>query len=304
MKVLLTGATGLLGYSVVNHLVKMGFEVIATYHRSRSLLDLNHVTWIEVNLENGQKTVELVRSTKPDVIIHAAAYTDVDGCESDKDKAFRINYQATKAIAQIASKTKTYLVYVSTDYVFDGEKGMYKENDIPYPVNYYGLTKLLGEIVVQSLLPSSSLIIRTSGLYGYSPTGKKNFGIVALEKLLRKEEVLAFKDQYLSPTYTYYFAKELIKIVEEGVTGLLHLAGERLSRYEFAVTLARTIGVSNSLVKPVSLNDVRLVAKRPRDSSLDVSKAKSMGFSLPPVTDCVTHFIENYRKLHGTSNAL
>ncbi|MEM2058559.1 MAG: dTDP-4-dehydrorhamnose reductase [Thermoproteota archaeon] len=296
MKILLTGATGLLGYNLLRLLLETGYEIIATYHNSTLDDFLNDIAWVRVDLEDQEKIMQAVREVAPDVIMHAAAYTDVDGCEVNREKAYRINYLATSAIARIAGKVKAFVVYVSTDYVFDGEKGMYKENDLPNPVNYYGFTKLLGEVAISSILPETSLIVRTSGLYGYSPTGKKNFGIISFEKLLRGEEVYAFYDQILSPTYAYALAMELIKIVEKKITGIIHLAGERLSRYEFARTLAKVLGADEALIKPISVNDVKLIAKRPKDSSLDTAEARVQGFSIPPVAECLTHFTNAYRK--------
>jgi len=296
IKILLTGATGLLGYNLLRLLLETGYEIIATYHNSTLDDFLNDIAWVRVDLEDQEKIMQAVREVAPDVIMHAAAYTDVDGCEVNREKAYRINYLATSAIARIAGKVKAFVVYVSTDYVFDGEKGMYKENDLPNPVNYYGFTKLLGEVAISSILPETSLIVRTSGLYGYSPTGKKNFGIISFEKLLRGEEVYAFYDQILSPTYAYALAMELIKIVEKKITGIIHLAGERLSRYEFARTLAKVLGADEALIKPISVNDVKLIAKRPKDSSLDTAEARMQGFSIPPVAECLTHFTNAYRK--------
>ncbi|MEM4889331.1 MAG: dTDP-4-dehydrorhamnose reductase [Thermosphaera sp.] len=296
MKILLTGATGLLGYNLLRLLLETGYEIIATYHNSTLDDFLNDIAWVRVDLEDQEKIMQAVREVAPDVIMHAAAYTDVDGCEVNREKAYRINYLATSAIARIAGKVKAFVVYVSTDYVFDGEKGMYKEYDLPNPVNYYGFTKLLGEVAISSILPETSLIVRTSGLYGYSPTGKKNFGIISFEKLLRGEEVYAFYDQILSPTYAYALAMELIKIVEKKITGIIHLAGERLSRYEFARTLAKVLGADDALIKPISVNDVKLIAKRPKDSSLDTAEARVQGFSIPPVAECLTHFTNAYRK--------
>lgn len=293
-KILLTGATGLLGYNILNLLIEKNYQVIATYHETPPIAFPDNVGWTQVSLEDENKIVEFIKETRPDVIIHVAAYTDVDGCEIYRERAYRINYLATRTIAQTAGRINAYLIYVSTDYVFDGSKGLYREDDIPNPVNYYGLTKLLGETAVLSVLPRSSLVIRTSGLYGYSPTGRKNFGINALERLIKGEQVYAFYDQYLSPTYVYFLAKLLIKIIEEGITGILNLAGERLSRYEFALRLSNALKVSEKLVKPISINDARLVAKRPRDSSLDLSRAVTQGFKLPSTNDCIDHFINTY----------
>lgn len=304
MRILLTGATGLLGYNILNFLADKGYEVIATYHRASIEFNRGDVYWINIDLEDEQKIVRNVMEIKPDIIMHAAAYTDVDGCELNKEKAFKVNYLATKAISYISTKINAYLVYVSTDYVFNGEKGMYKESDLPNPINYYGLTKLLGETAILSLLPESSLIVRTSGLYGYSPMGRKNFGINALEKLLKGEEVYAFHDQYLSPTYAYTLAERLVKAIEKRLIGVLHLAGERLSRYDFAVSLAQILGIDKALVKPISLYDAKLIAKRPRDSSLDTSKARLEGLTIPSVVECLNHFVNVYIREVGVKDAV
>jgi dTDP-4-dehydrorhamnose reductase len=173
---------------------------------------------------------------------------------------------------------------------------MYRESDVPAPLNYYGLSKLLGEVAVTAIL-SNSVIVRVSGLYGYSPTGKKNFGIVAFEKLSRGEPVEAFVDQWLSPTYVKFLAEKLIKLVEARITGVIHIAGERLSRYEFASILAEILGASKDLVKPKRLADAKFVAPRPRDSSLDTSKARELGLALPSARECLKDMVETYRKL-------
>lgn len=303
VKILLTGATGLLGYNILNILMEKGYQIIATYHKALIGINTVNVSWMRLDLESEHEVTHVMTTTRPDAIIHTAAYTDVDGCEINKEKAFRVNYLATKAIAHLTKKNGAFLVYVSTDYVFDGEKGLYKEIDLLNPINYYGLTKLLGEITVSNTLPDSSLIIRTSGLYGYSPTGKKNFGVNALEKLMKGETVYAFHDQYLSPTYAYFFAEELVKALEKRITGVIHLAGERSSRYDFALSLAKVLGADETLVKPISIHDVKLAAKRPRDSSLDTSRAKASGFNLPSTTECIGHFV-NYVRKTGAKDAI
>jgi len=183
MRVLVTGATGLLGWWVAKVFSERGFEVYATYH-VQSLRGLEGVRWISMDLGNPQSAAGVVEELKPDVVVHSAAYTDVDGCEVNKEYAYRVNYLATRALAKASSRIGAYFVYVSTDYVFDGERGMYREDDVPNPVNFYGFTKLLGEVAVLSILEASSIVVRVSGLYGYSPTGKKNFGVRALESLL------------------------------------------------------------------------------------------------------------------------
>jgi len=295
MRILATGGTGLLGYWVVKVLRDRGFDVYATYHeKPPPQVD---VKWVRLDLENLDSIANIVRGVKPDVVIHLAAYTDVDGCEVNKEKAYRVNYSATKALAR-AGRDAELFVYVSTDYVFDGARGMYREDDVPAPVNYYGLTKLLGEVTVESIT-SSSCIVRVSGLYGYSPAGKRNFGLIALEKLARREPVEAFVDQWLSPTYVKFLAERLVKIVETRITGTIHIAGERLSRYEFATALADVLGVERDLVKPKRVEEAKLTAPRPRDSSLDTSKARGLSLVLPPLQECLKDMVSTYWKLAG-----
>ena len=296
MRVLVTGGTGLLGYWVTKILTSRGFTVYATYHEKASpQID---VKWIRLDLEDLDSIASFISEVKPDVVIHTAAYTDVDGCEVNREKAYRVNYLATKALAKL-SKNAELFIYISTDYVFDGVRGMYRERDAPAPINYYGLTKLLGEVAVESII-NNGCIVRVSGLYGYSPTGKRNFGIIALEKLMKREPVEAFVNQWLSPTYVRFLAERLVKIVEEKITGILHIAGERLSRYEFATELASVLGVERDLVKPKQIEEAKLIAQRPRDSSLDTTKAKELGLALPSLKDCLKNMVSTYRELVGS----
>ena len=296
MRILVTGGTGLLGYNLLKVLSVKGYDTYATYH-SHEPPPIDGVKWLRLDLENTAEIADVLSSAKPDVVVHSAAYTDVDGCEKNKQKAYVVNYIATKVIAKHVARQSGFMIYISTDYVFDGEKGLYREDDVPNPINFYGLTKLLGEVAVLSILSEEqSLVIRVSGLYGYSPTGKKNFGINALEKLVQKEEVIAFTDQYLSPTYAYFLSERIVRAVEKEIHGIIHIAGQRMSRYEFAALLARTLGVSEDLVKPTTMSNLRLIARRPRDSSLDTSYAKSLGLDMPNQEECIRHFIETYQK--------
>lgn len=279
MEVVVTGAGGLLGWWVARVLAERGYRVYGVYRERGG--GLEGVEWVRADLEAG--VPEVVR--RADVVIHAAAYTDVDGCEVDRARAYRANFLATLAVARAARR----VVYISTDYVFDGERGMYREEDVPNPVNYYGLSKLLGEGPV---LARGGVVVRVSGLFGVSPHGKRNFGVEALLRLRRGEEVRAFVDQRLSPTYVPFLAERLADLLERDVEGVLHIAGEPATRFEFAVALAEALGVDRGLVKPARLSEARLVARRPRDSSLDTSRAASMGLSLPPLREALRHFVK------------
>ena len=158
---------------------------------------------------------------KPEAVVHAAALTDVDKCELEKELAWKTNVEATTNLAQLCKENDVFLIYVSTDYVFDGEKGMYEETDKPAPINHYGLTKLKGEEAVQTL--DNYCIARGSVIYGSTPTtGKTNFALWLLDKLQKKEEVKIATDQWNSPTLNVNMAEMIIEALERRVKGILH----------------------------------------------------------------------------------
>ncbi len=274
-RVLLTGAGGLLGQKLVKVLADRGHEVVAVY-RVHEPPAAQGVKPVRLDVTDWVRLEDLVLKTRPGTIIHAAAYTDVDGCEKDKQWAWRVNVAATRSIVRAARVVNAHLVYVSTDYVFDGEKGMYRETDTPSPVNYYGLTKLVAEELVRSseLLYT---IVRPSAIYGIGGS-KKSFAEYVAEKLAQGEQVKALTDQYVSPTHNELLAEALAEIIELKPLGTLHVAGPRMNRYEFAKKIAETLGLPTSLVKPATMEEMqgRWVARRPRDSSLDTGKAQNL----------------------------
>ena len=161
-------------------------------------------------------------------------------------------------------------MYVSTDYVFDGERGMYREEDATNPVNHYGYTKLLGEKYCQDFC-----IARTCVIYGAKPaSGKVNFALWLINKFEKGESVRIVTDQYITPTLNINLVRMLLEIAERKLRGVFHLAGAtRVSRFEFAKEIARVFGLDDSLIIPSRMDEINWIAKRPRDSSLDVSKA-------------------------------
>lgn len=292
MRILITGGTGLLGWWLAKTFYSKGYTVFAIKH-SKNPFGLDGINWLKLDITDYSSVTETVRGIRPDIVIHSAAYTNVDGCEENRSLAYRTNFLGTLNLVRAVSKEEGILfVYISTDYVFDGRKGLYVENDIPYPVNYYGLTKLLGEAI--SVGYDESIIIRVSGLYGYSPTGKKNFAVKTVEKLLRGEHVKAFKDQFLSPTYVPELARMIYELLLKDFRGTIHLAGERTSRYNQAILIAKALKVDEDFVEPVSLKDVNLKAPRPVDSSLDTKVAFNMGIKHAPIEEAIRDFVTNY----------
>jgi dTDP-4-dehydrorhamnose reductase len=273
MRILVTGGSSTPGFRIVEEFAKAGYKVFAQYNEHEIPVIVN-VERVKVDFGDASKVLELVSVAKPDVIIHTAAIGDVDKCEVDRELAWRVNIEATLALVKGALKFNAYFLYLSTDYVFDGEKGLYREEDVPNPVNYYGLTKLVAESIVRGGLEKQS-IVRTSHIYGFG-MGRKNFARAVVEALSKEQKVRALIDQWLSPTLNTLLAKAIRELIEMNYIGVIHVAGERVSRYDFAKAIAKRFGFNENLIEPITTKDIQFRARRPKDSSLDTSKARSI----------------------------
>lgn len=273
MKILISGASGLLGSKIAELAEEEGNQVFSGYFSQEPIFGQP----IRLDLKNKQSISETITDIKPDTIIHSAALTNVDECEKNKKLAEEINVVGTKSIAEAAKKNNAYLSYISTDYVFDGLKGMYKEEDKTNPVNFYGQSKLHGEKAVEEI-NEEFLIARTSVIYGTRPaSGKINFALWLVESLEKNQEIKVLTDQFISPTLNTNLAKMVLEASERRLSGIYHIAGaSRVSRFEFAIELAETFNLNKSLIKESSVSDMDWVAKRPKDSSLDVSKTNNV----------------------------
>jgi len=271
MKFLITGSAGLVGSQVVKDLIQQNHTVFSCYHDTKPL----HGTPILLDLTEQSKIIQTLQETKPDRIIHLAAMTNVDLCETEKELATLINTKATEIFARQAAKQNTYFLYVSTDYVFDGINGMKKEDDLPNPLGFYGKSKLEGELTLNKLA-SSWCIARTSTPFGIH-SKKKSFPLWVKENLEAKKEIPVLIDQFTSPTYVPNLSKMLIEIATRQISGIIHLAGNtRISRYEFAEIIADKLHLDKKFLIPKNADEMNWKAKRPKDSSLDVSLANEI----------------------------
>jgi dTDP-4-dehydrorhamnose reductase len=293
--VLVTGVSSSPGYKAALSLAGRGVEVVGVYNQHP--VKVEGIQTVRMNLVEGAGS--LVREYRPTVVIHTAALGNVDLCEEQRDLCYKVNVEATRELFREAYRVGAKIFYLSTDYVFDGTRGLYREDDVPSPVNFYGLTKLLGE---EAALALGGTVVRTSAVYGVGP-GRPNFGKVVAEKLLRGETVKAFTDQWLSPTLNTLLGEALAKLaLDVDFEGVLHVAGPRMSRYEFAVAVARAFGLDERLVEPASMNSVSFKAPRPRDSSLDVSTAsRLLGLRLNDVDYALSLFRSEF---HHTSRVV
>jgi dTDP-4-dehydrorhamnose reductase len=236
-------------------------------------------TDLAVDITQKERILESITNAAPNVVVHTAAETNVDRCETERDLAHKINVDGTANVAGACSKIRAKLILVSTDYVFDGNKGNYAETDEPNPISFYGLTKLEAERIAST--SPKSLTIRTSVLYGWHPT-KLNFATWVLKGLREGKVLKVVNDHINSPTFADNLADAIRKAIEHDSQDILHIAGdERISRFDFARNVAKQFGLDGSLLCPVEMKDLNWIARRPRDSSLNVGKAeKELGIEL------------------------
>jgi dTDP-4-dehydrorhamnose reductase len=227
------------------------------------------------------------------VVVHTAALTDVDQCERDVEAARRINVEGTGAVAEASEELGAYFVYISTDYVFDGERGDYSEQDSPAPVNRYGETKLMGEEYARQRC-SKSLILRTT-VYGLQTPPRKGMIENFIEALRGNRPLSRFADQFFTPVYTGQFSEIILRLINLGARGLLHVGGEKISRLAFAQGVADVFAPGVS-IQPVPFKQIEGIARRPRDSSL-VSRrvVEQYGIGLPEVRSGLERLREDWQ---------
>lgn len=254
MKILVTGANGMLGKDLCPLLEAKGHEVIKT--------DID-----DLNIRNKPLVMDFVKKHKPDLIIHGAAYTAVDKAEEEKELAYEVNYHGTKNIAKASKEVGAKIVYISTDYVFDGtKKTPYTPQDKPNPQNIYGFTKLEGELAVQDENPNH-YIVRTSWLYGKHG---KNFVETMIMLAEKNPKLKVVADQFGCPTYTVALANAIIKIIEDNSKyGIYHICGGgETNWYNFAKKILEFSNIDTP-VEPIDSAGFPQLAKRPKYAVMD-----------------------------------
>ena len=244
----------------------------------------------EIDIRKGDQSVARIEKLRPEIVIHLAAYTDVDGCELDKEKAFAVNAEGTRHVALAASKCRARMVYLSTDYVFDGDKREpYSESDPPRPLNVYGDSKLKGEQYVQELV-KDFLVIRTQWLYG--PFGK-NFVDSILRQAREKKALSIVNDQTGSPTYTVDLAKAISGLIQFGARGIFHVANsDPCTWYTFGQAILKLSGVNQVRVIPISSKELGRPAARPFYSVLNCQKLKKeTGLIMRPWSEALEDYL-------------
>ncbi len=293
MKYLVTGVTGQLGYDVVKELLKEGREVIATGRKDNTTLCSSYV---KLDINNYQEVKKVIKDIKPAVVIHCAAWTNVDGAEDNIEEVFKTNYGGTKNIALGCKEVGAKMIYISTDYVFNG-KGVkpFREDDKKEPLNVYGLSKSVSEDLVMNLL-DKYYIVRISWVFGING---KNFVKTMIRLANSHDKVNVISDQVGRPTYTKDLAKLLIEMSLKDKYGVYHVSneGEYISWYQFTKEIYKLMGI-NTFVNPVTTEEYELSkAQRPFNSRLDTSKLEEKGFNkLPDWRLALKDYLEELKK--------
>lgn len=281
MRIAVTGAAGALGRAVV-----------ATFGREHEVIPFAHA---DLAVEDLSGAIHSLVPAQPEVIIHAAAMTSVDGCEEDPRGAYLTNALGTRNVAVAAARAGAVLVYTSTDYVFDGEKGEpYHEFDATNPISVYGRSKLAGEWEARTIAPDH-LVVRTSWVFG----GGKDFVSGALGRLARGESVPAIVDLIGTPTYVRHLAERLIPLVVSGLRGVVHLGGPEVTTWHDLLTRAVDVAGLPGEVTEQKADELGRPARRPANSALTslVQRSAAVG-PMPRLEEALEEVIEVVRGEH------
>jgi dTDP-4-dehydrorhamnose reductase len=274
-RILVTGSNGLLGQKIVEIFSRSNYPLLLTSVEEKSVFDEETLPYRRLDTTNRQDVRTVVEEIEPDVIIHTAAITDVDACETERAFAWKVNVVSVENLVYVAKFVGAHIIHLSTDYVFDGKNGPYSERDRPNPLNYYGRTKLASENVLTTS-GISHTIVRTMVLYGVGFDVKLNFALWLLKNLSERKPIRVVTDQIGNPTLVDDLAYAIIKIVERERTGLYHIAGaDIVSRHAFAVALANAFGFDPKLITPVKSSVFKQPAPRPLKSGLITLKAQT-----------------------------
>ena len=274
-KILITGANGLLGQKTAQvFAAETTHQLILTDIQDKGE-DTRGLEYFSLDITKKDEVKERVRDHSPSVIINCAAYTNVDGCETEKLLSWRVNVDAVKHFIIASRIHSSKIIHVSTDYVFDGRLGNYDESSKPNPLSYYGKGKLASE---NALMTSGvkNAIVRTMIIYGTGVNLRLNFALWLIEKLKNKEPVNIVDDQFGQPTIVDDIALALLRITERDKTGLYHVCGsEYISRFGFALKLADVFNFDKKLINPVKTASLNQAAPRPMNSSFILLKAQT-----------------------------
>ena len=274
IKVVVTGSNGLLGQSLINLLLKEK-EVYKVFGLSRgdNRSGRDDFSYVSIDITNEKKLKEILLETEPNVIINTAAMTQVDDCEGDREACDLLNVSVVEWLGEISEKIEAHLIHLSTDFIFDGIKGNYKETDVPNPLSYYGVSKLKSEeVLINSKI--SYTILRTILVFGKVYDMSRSNIVLWVKSMLEKgKEITIVDDQFRSPTYVEDLALACKIAMDKKAKGIFNVSSnELLSVYEIVQQIADVFHLDKKLIKPISTSTLNQTAPRPAKTGFDLSK--------------------------------
>ena len=279
MRILITGANGLLGQALVGHLASNVYcDVLATGLDAapRQAAEVSF-GYARMDIRDANAVRQIIEDFEPHWVINCAAMTQVDQCEQERELCWDINVQGVEYLAKACRSVGARLLQVSTDFVFDGTSDMYQENDRPNPVSFYGRSKLASENAARTVGIDQWCIIRTSVVYGLAADrSRDDFVGWVRRKLSSHEPIDVFTDQWRTPTYSYDLARGIGHLIHKASSGVFNLTGrDYVSMHAFAQAIADEFSLDRSLVRPITMTEKPQVAQRPERSGLIILKAET-----------------------------
>jgi dTDP-4-dehydrorhamnose reductase len=296
--VLLTGANGFIGQYLAERLLKKGFNVIATGRGDNRLPFTNdHLQYASLDFTDRAAVDELLKLHQPHFVVHAGALSKPDECELNKEAAFLVNVTGTQNVLQAAQQCKSFFIYLSTDFVFEGTKLDYSEEDSLQPVNYYGKTKKEAEAVVQHY-PFGWSIVRTILVYGHPRQGRQNLLTFVANGLQEGRTLKIVDDQVRQPTYVEDLVWGIAALIDKKAAGIFHFSGNDVTTpYQMACAVADYKGFDKSGIQKVTAASFNEPARRPRTTGFNLAKAERL-LGYKPIS-----FAEGLKKTFEESDA-
>ncbi len=273
-KVVITGSNGLLGQNLIDLFLKdkNNYQVVG-FSRGINRSGREDFEYVSIDITDASKLRQALEKASPEVIINTAAMTNVDACENNQEACYDLNVNVVQYLADYCSKSAAHLIHLSTDFIFDGEKGNYIEEDVPNPLSYYGETKLASEQILQKSNIDYT-ILRTILVYGLvNDMSRSNIVLWVKESLENQKKITIVDDQYRTPTYVEDLALSCKLSLDKKATGVFNVASsELLSVYEIAQEIAMAFELDKSLIEPISTSTLNQTAPRPPKTGFDLSK--------------------------------
>lgn len=271
-RALVIGASGFIGENIASKLADK-YTTFGTYHNHKHKIDDCEI--LPLDITNKKETLGLLKRIEPRIVVHSAAIAAPEKIDAHLNESVRINIEGTKNIAKSSKTLGSYLIFISTDYIFDGERGQYREDDAPNPINTYGREKLEGEKIIESTVDDFA-IIRTSLVYGWNKNFQRpNFVTSLISSCKDGAPTTAFVDQYRTPTYLHDLVDGICELIERRKTGTYNIAGpEYINRYDFAKKIAEKFNLNKNLILQRKSDEFENHIDKPKKGGLNITRAK------------------------------